>query len=179
MPFPHILKFLLPDQIMQRSALHNLRQPLRSYTRVRCLSTSNAAPIGRRSYLLIGLTAAASGVLGFGLARSFSPATSTQILNIDGNTQYGGTKEFSSALRALTKVLRPEQISTELAVLIDHGGSNHHHHTAIPHRAVIYPSSTEDVVTVVNTCREYRIPIVPYSGGTSLEGHTSGVRLSY
>ena len=33
----------------------------------------------------------------------------------------------------------------------------------------------EDVVKVVNIARKYRIPIVAYSGATSLEGHYSGV----
>lgn len=29
---------------------------------------------------------------------------------------------------------------------------------------------------IVNISRKYRMPIVPYSGGTSLEGHNRGVR---
>lgn len=41
---------------------------------------------------------------------------------------------------------------------------------------MIYPDSTEDVVKVVNVARKYRMPIIPYSGGTSLEGHFAGVR---
>jgi FAD/FMN-containing dehydrogenase len=31
---------------------------------------------------------------------------------------------------------------------------------------------------VVNISRKHRMPIIPYSGGTSLEGHTRGVRRS-
>ncbi len=41
---------------------------------------------------------------------------------------------------------------------------------------MVYPNSTEDVVKIVNVARKYRMPIVPYSGGTSLEGHFAGVR---
>lgn len=37
---------------------------------------------------------------------------------------------------------------------------------------VVYPSSTEDVVKIVNIARKYRMPVIPYSGATSLEGHT-------
>jgi hypothetical protein len=44
-----------------------------------------------------------------------------------------------------------------------------------PHSVVVYPDSTEDVVKIVNVARKYRMPIVPYSGGTSLEGHFAGV----
>jgi hypothetical protein len=44
---------------------------------------------------------------------------------------------------------------------------------------VVYPTSTEDVVKIVNVARKYRMPIVPYSGGTSLEGHFTGVRTRF
>jgi D-lactate dehydrogenase (cytochrome) len=40
---------------------------------------------------------------------------------------------------------------------------------------VVYPDSTEDVVKVVKVANKYRMPITPYSGGTSLEGHFRAV----
>ncbi|KAH9934931.1 FAD-linked oxidase-like protein [Fomitopsis serialis] len=43
-----------------------------------------------------------------------------------------------------------------------------------PHSVAVRPQSTEDVVKIVNIARKYRVPIVPYSGATSLEGHFSG-----
>lgn len=39
----------------------------------------------------------------------------------------------------------------------------------------VRPKSTEDVVKIVNLARKHRVPIIPYSGATSLEGHFSGV----
>lgn len=33
------------------------------------------------------------------------------------------------------------------------------------------PQSTEDVVEVIKLANQYRMPVVPYSGGTALEGH--------
>jgi FAD binding domain len=48
---------------------------------------------------------------------------------------------------------------------------------ACAHSVVVYPDSTEDVVKIVNVARKYRMPIIPYSGGTSVEGHFSGVRI--
>lgn len=41
---------------------------------------------------------------------------------------------------------------------------------------MVYPDSTEDVVKIVNVARKHRMPIIPYSGGTSVEGHFAGVR---
>ena len=40
---------------------------------------------------------------------------------------------------------------------------------------VVYPNSTADVVKIVNISRKYRMPIVPYSGATSLEGQYRAV----
>jgi hypothetical protein len=39
--------------------------------------------------------------------------------------------------------------------------------------AVAYPRSTEQVSTIARICHKYRIPIIPYSGGSSLEGNFS------
>lgn len=37
--------------------------------------------------------------------------------------------------------------------------------------AVVYPTTVEEVSKVVKICYDNSIPIIPYSGGTSLEGH--------
>lgn len=39
--------------------------------------------------------------------------------------------------------------------------------------AVAYPRSTEQVSTIAKICHEWRVPVVPFSGGSSLEGHVS------
>ena len=39
--------------------------------------------------------------------------------------------------------------------------------------AVAYPRSTAEVSKIARTCHKYRLPMVPYSGGTSLEGNFS------
>jgi D-lactate dehydrogenase (cytochrome) len=38
---------------------------------------------------------------------------------------------------------------------------------------VAYPKSTEEVSTIAKICHKYRVPIIPYSGGSSLEGNFS------
>jgi FAD/FMN-containing dehydrogenase/Fe-S oxidoreductase len=40
---------------------------------------------------------------------------------------------------------------------------------------VVWPRTTEDVVETVRTCREYRVPILPRGGGTSLAGQCCNV----
>jgi D-lactate dehydrogenase (cytochrome) len=39
--------------------------------------------------------------------------------------------------------------------------------------AVAYPSSTEDVSEIAKICNKYKMPMVPYSGGSSLEANFS------
>lgn len=65
------------------------------------------------------------------------------------------------------------RLSNALSVCIDF-----HHMTHILgalHSVVVYPSTTEDVVKIVKVATKSRMPIIPYSGGTSLEGNTRGV----
>lgn len=37
-------------------------------------------------------------------------------------------------------------------------------------RAIVWPESTEEVEIILNVADQYNVPIIPYSGGTSLEG---------
>lgn len=39
--------------------------------------------------------------------------------------------------------------------------------------AVAYPKSTEEVSKIASICHKYRVPIIPFSGGSSLEGNFS------
>lgn len=39
--------------------------------------------------------------------------------------------------------------------------------------AVAYPRTTEQVSAIARICHEHSIPIIPYSGGSSLEGNFS------
>lgn len=48
----------------------------------------------------------------------------------------------------------------------------------LPHTVVVYPACTEDVVKVVKIANKYRMPVIPYSGATSIEGQFLGVRSS-
>jgi hypothetical protein len=43
------------------------------------------------------------------------------------------------------------------------------------HSVVVYPGSTEDVSKIVKIAGKYKMPVTPYSGGTSLEGNFRAV----
>ncbi|KAJ8482269.1 hypothetical protein ONZ51_g5470 [Trametes cubensis] len=91
------------------------------------------------------------------------------------DSKYGSKEDVQKAIEELRKAIpREGAVNTDPVVLQLYGSSDKSYHPASPHSVVIHPESTEEVVEVVNVARKYRIPIVPYSGATSLEGHFSG-----
>lgn len=126
-------------------------------------------------YRLLGITSLLSGGLGYFLSQSITPNDQR---GSEGTISYGDASDFANALTLLKSSFSESQMSTDPEVVYNHGFSIHNHHPGRPHAVVIYPRSTEDVVRIVNISRKHRIPIVPYAGGTSLEGHTAGVRPS-
>ncbi|KAI7872808.1 hypothetical protein BDF14DRAFT_1872955 [Spinellus fusiger] len=73
----------------------------------------------------------------------------------------------------LRGVLPPEHVTVDDEILKAHGYSNNSYHSNGIPNIVVFPSSTEEVVSIVKIANTYAVPIIPYSGGTSLEGHFS------
>ncbi|OAP56665.1 glycolate oxidase, subunit GlcD [Fonsecaea erecta] len=78
-------------------------------------------------------------------------------------------KEFAS-------IVGQENVSTETQDLLSHSGSEFQScgwnpESALLGSVVVYPGTTEEVSELVKVCHRRRIPITPYSGGTSCEGH--------
>lgn len=66
------------------------------------------------------------------------------------------------------------EVSTDPDDLEVHGFSENDYHPSIPPSVVVYPLTTQDVVHIVQVATKYKMPIIPYSGATSLEGHFRG-----
>ncbi|KAL7273338.1 D-lactate ferricytochrome c oxidoreductase [Rhizina undulata] len=75
-------------------------------------------------------------------------------------------------------LLGVENVSTTTEDLARHSTSDwsSHHAQEKPPFLVLYPSSTEEVSGIAKICHDRRIPMTPYSGGTSLEGHFAPTR---
>lgn len=58
-----------------------------------------------------------------------------------------------------------------------YGFSESSYHPSRPHAVVVRPMTTEEVSEIVKIADKYRVPVTAYGGGTSLEGHFSGVCL--
>ncbi|KAI0043783.1 hypothetical protein FA95DRAFT_1498054 [Auriscalpium vulgare] len=88
---------------------------------------------------------------------------------------YASRAEVAKAIAEL-RTLFPEmdKVVTDPEVLRSCGYSENSYHGNAPHAVVVKPESTEDVVKIIGVARKYRIPVTPYSGATSLEGHFAG-----
>lgn len=65
-----------------------------------------------------------------------------------------------------------EQLQTGQAIREQHG----HTTTWITNQApdaVVFPTSTAEVSSIVKTCAQFGVPVIPFGTGTSLEGHVN------
>ncbi|KAL3471300.1 hypothetical protein BJX99DRAFT_30696 [Aspergillus californicus] len=117
------------------------------------------------------ISALAAGI-GYGVASSRSSETKDA-----GAPQYGSVKDLEKAIAELRAKLGDDAISTEEEDLERHGFSEWSSVNAnrLP-VAIAYPSSTEDVSEIAKVCSKYKMPMVPYSGGSSLEANFSAPR---
>jgi D-lactate dehydrogenase (cytochrome) len=76
-------------------------------------------------------------------------------------------------------IVGKENVSTADNDLEHHASSTWSSHPAKPDErpfCVVYPLTTEEVSNIMKICHKRRIPVVGYSGGTSLEGHYTPTR---
>ncbi|KAI0204114.1 RNA dependent RNA polymerase-domain-containing protein [Astrocystis sublimbata] len=150
----------------------------------RAISTVSSVQSSRWTGASVFALAASAGAVGFGLA-SFvldgSPKRTASLYDdkAAGPKTYASVKEMEQALKDIEKELRAiggddDIISIDTDDLRAHGYSEWS--TVNPDGlpvAVAYPRSTEQVQVIARICHKYRIPIIGYSGGSSLEGHFS------
>ncbi|KAI3330691.1 putative D-lactate protein [Ustulina deusta] len=131
---------------------------------------------------VLALTASA-GALGFGLAAFAFDGSSKRTASLyDTKTprpKYASISEMKFALKEIREELKAhgedeDIISIDSDDLRAHGYSEWS--TVNPEGlpvAVVYPRSTEQVSIITRVCHKYHVPIIGYSGGSSLEGHFS------
>ncbi|KAL1998262.1 hypothetical protein VTN02DRAFT_6520 [Thermoascus thermophilus] len=161
---PRLLHLPMRPQICPR------RSP--RFTSARCSSTScetvandSLAPFWTTGRAL--LLSAFAGAGAYAYAVSGASVTKKQ-------PQYGATKDLERAVAELRAKLGEDAISTDDDDLQLHGYSEWSSVNAdrLP-VAIAYPRSTEDVAEIAKVCHKYRMPMVPYAGGSSLEANFS------
>ncbi|KAL8281364.1 hypothetical protein RQP46_006398 [Phenoliferia psychrophenolica] len=82
--------------------------------------------------------------------------------------------DFARAMKEIKEWLPEDCLAQDKETLLDYGHSDWSYHNlkGLP-GAVLMPRSTEDVSRIVKIAAKHAIPLIPFSGGTSLEGHCS------
>lgn len=127
------------------------------------------------------MLATAASAYYLGTTRTAKPSTSSTTplaTTIPPRHNVSGSN-LEAAWADFVEIVGKEHISTLESDREFHAGSDwSSHHTEegqIPF-LVIFPETTEEVSKIMKVCHQRRIPVTPYSGGTSLEGHFAATR---
>lgn len=115
-------------------------------------------------------------LVGFEPQTSGCEANETPRVGGKGSTELvmkGSHKELPKAFLDELKAVCGDRVILDYDERYFHGKPQHSFHNVvnIPD-VVVCPMSTEEVSKIVKACNKYKIPIVPYGGATSIEGHT-------
>ncbi|CAR28082.1 ZYRO0D13420p [Zygosaccharomyces rouxii] len=107
------------------------------------------------------------------------PLGSTTPLDQLNPPQYGSSQDLEKCVQEIGKAIGETKVVSTAAAISHHTENGFNIGKPLPDqrpRSVIYVESTEDVSRVMKLATEYRIPVVPFSGGTCLEGSTYSTR---
>ncbi|VEU23948.1 DEKNAAC105095 [Brettanomyces naardenensis] len=105
----------------------------------------------------------------------FPPSSTTKLLELTP-PKYG---KPGPAIKEIRQKLGEDKVIESQNTLDDHSDTYFQtEHATEDQRpvAVVYPESTEEVSEIMKICHEHRVPVVPFTGGTSLEGHFTPTR---
>jgi D-lactate dehydrogenase (cytochrome) len=120
----------------------------------------------------IALTSLIAGGTGYWLASKGEPKTPV----IQKRTTMPTQQTLRKAFKELQTILSPEHVTVDEQILREHGYSDNSYHDEGAPNIVVFPSNTEQVAEIVKIADKYSLPIIPFSGGTSLEGHFTAPR---
>ncbi|OCA89463.1 FAD-binding oxidoreductase [Bacillus sp. FJAT-27986] len=79
-------------------------------------------------------------------------------------------KTTEELLIALRSVIQESRVTTNHTILEQHSIDESYHRASLPD-IVVFPTNTEEVREIITIADQYKVPIVPFGRGTSLEGH--------
>ena len=107
------------------------------------------------------------------------PLQSTTPLTALDPPRYGSDEDLKLCIKEIIQTIGSDNVKNTEAELDHHTDNGFNPTKPQPHqkpRWIVYATSTEDVSAVMKIINKYNIPVVPFSGGTSLEGHTYSTR---
>ncbi len=85
-------------------------------------------------------------------------------------------REVPAEMLAALQARFGAQYSAALAVREQHGRDESPFTHVPPPAAVVFAESTQDVADAVKLCAQYKVPVIPFGVGSSLEGHLLAVQ---
>jgi D-lactate dehydrogenase (cytochrome) len=95
--------------------------------------------------------------------------------------RYGDSKGWALALPLLKNIVGDDFVDQDQDELIRHSTSSWSSYipswgVEIEPTVIVYPATTEQVSDIARVAHKYKLPMIPFSGGTSLEGHFAGIK---
>lgn len=110
---------------------------------------------------------------------SLPVSSTTNILELEPPRHNISQSNLQAAWADFVDIIGKENVSTENGDLEIHSGSDWSSYSRKETEKpflILYPSTTEEVSQIMRVCHRRLIPVTPYSGGTSLEGHFASTR---
>lgn len=108
------------------------------------------------------------------------PSSSTSpLVDLEPAQHNVSPSNLQAAWSDFVEILGKENVSTTPGDLDSHAGSDWSSYSVKENEKpflILYPSTTEEVSKIMKVCHTRVIPVTPYSGGTSLEGHFAPTR---
>ncbi|KAJ5180776.1 hypothetical protein N7492_003986 [Penicillium capsulatum] len=139
------------------------------------------SPGGRYAGLMFALVFFTGGAYYLGSLKPAALPTSstTTLADLQPPKHNISQSNLQAAWSDFVGILGKENVSTLPGDLESHSGSDWSSYTRKDDEKpflILYPSSTEDVSQIMKICHQRLLPVTPYSGGTSLEGHFASTR---
>ncbi|KAF3405579.1 D-lactate dehydrogenase [cytochrome] [Talaromyces pinophilus] len=116
------------------------------------------------------------GVLGAGVAgigiTSWQFAQHSSRENEEHPIKYADKQTMLDGVQAISNALGPDSVTTDEDDIDLHSHSDiSTSHCATRPVAVVTPKSTKEVAIIARICSQYKIPMIPFGGGSSVEGN--------
>ena len=79
-------------------------------------------------------------------------------------------KSLTQIVSTALKDMLGNRIVEDETVRKEHG-AGFSYHDCMPPDMVVYPRSADEIAAIVQVCAKYKVPIIPFGAGTSVEGH--------
>lgn len=109
----------------------------------------------------------------------FPPGSKTSLEDLCSPEYLDPRFQLDSFKKKLCEIVQEDDLSFSQTDIDDHSFNNYTLHKPKVHErpfAIVYPHDTKHVSEIMKLCYEYGVPVIPFSGGTSIEGQFVSTR---